>query len=99
MNFYKTMSALVASWCKTQREKWIVFNVIFHIFLILGLANIVVGAVWYTITEMTQAIFTTGTVPIRIWIVFFSSMALGLFWVLFAQQMQFSAWDSRSGDI
>ena len=97
--FYKTIVKWVASWCKTQREKWLVFNILFHIFVWIGLADFCVVSIWYTIHEMTREIFTTGSMSIRLWVVFFSSLAVGMFWVLFAQQMQFAAWDSKREEI
>lgn len=85
--FFDIMSDLIMKSSDSERQMKRTYIILFHVFLILGIADILAGS-QYAIQTISRSIFATGTVPVYPWVVLISSMAVSIFWILWAQDMQ-----------
>jgi len=84
--FFDTMSDWIMQLSDSERQMKRTYLILFHIFLVLGFADIFGGLI-YTIHTISHSIFTTGTIPVYPWVVFISCMGISVFWFVWAQDL------------
>lgn len=80
--FFDTMSDWIMKSFDSERQMRRAYIILFHVFLVLGLAD-VLGGVMYTLRIM----FDTGTVSFYTWVIFLSCLGISIFWFCWAQDM------------